>query len=249
MADTAAQPVGFSALIAASWRAARAAWPAVLIVWAARAALEALVPMLRADYAWITAVEPWRTATPFIVGAALALVSGLMIRWLLAPRRESLRPDLKLAGYVGLLVASNLLNFAVNRAVLGAMRASADIGQAQTYATLAIGLSVVVDVIYAALALWPIAVLMGDKLGVGEAVRRMSGALLVWLVIVVVLGLPAFILSQVNILVLHHTHASLADRILAIGINALATTLSTVVLAQIYARRVRGEDLSSAKAR
>jgi hypothetical protein len=248
-ADDAAHEVRFGPLIAASARAVVRAWPAVLIVWAVRGLAEAILPlMLRAQGAAL-ATSPWLQAAPWLMGIVLAVVSGLFLRWLLAPRRDSLRPDLGLLIYVALIEASTLVNWATIRLIRPPVHAGGNLDMAAIGAQIArtnlvIGASFALDLAWAALALWPIGYLVGDRMGPAPAIRRMGQALPWWLLIVIGLGSPAFVWGTVPALTHNIDFArSLSHRLVGVAISSLTTTLSTVVLAQIYARRVRGADL------
>jgi hypothetical protein len=254
MPDDANHEVRLGGLITASARAVRRAWPAVLIVWAARGLTESITPLLLhgRSAALGASPPPWLEAAPWFLGIVLAIVSGLFIRWLLAPRRKSLRPDLGLLIYAALIEASTLINWAVIRFIRPPIRPAAvhdmaAIGAQIARTNLVIGASFVLDLAWAALALWPIGYLMREPQSPAGAVRRMAQALPFWLLIVIVLGLPTFVWGTAPALT-HNFYLArtLGHRLTGFALSSLTTTLSTVVLAQIYARRVRGVDLPAA---
>ena len=112
----------------------------------------------------------------FAIGAATAVVSGLLIRWLIAPSAGALRPDLRLAGYVALIVAWNLISVGVTLAVAPHPRGLA----AGRFLPQMVGFNlaaIIVPLAAAAIALWPVSVLVGHRLSPLRAVRWMRSGL------------------------------------------------------------------------
>jgi hypothetical protein len=244
MPNDTAHEVRFGALIAASARAVRAAWPAVLLVWASRALLEAATPILRAQVNAETGYATRSfTALPWFVGLILAAVSGLFIRRLLERRRESLRLDIGLVVYVILIEAAKIIGWAGFWLFRPGSRHEMTTSQIALRSGLGLATNLLLELALAAMALWPIALMLGDRLSLPAAIRRMGRAYGWWLLVVVLLVAPSFALAQLDIWVLHHVRRSLQDHLIQTTISSLTTTLSTVVLAQIYALRVRGVDL------
>ncbi|HEX3367062.1 hypothetical protein [Phenylobacterium sp.] len=237
--------VRFGPMAAAAARAIGAAWPVFLAAWAARGLLEAVQPILR--MAHVTApsrgFDPAQTAFSLAIGAATAVVSGLLIRWLLERRPMALRPDLRLASYVGLMVAWNIVSLSVTLAVaphpLGAPVHDLLVQMAR-FNVAAIGLPLAA----AAIALWPISLLVGDRLSPLRALRWMSQAYGPFLLAAVLLILPGVLLTVAGAWT-HHLPRSPTDRLWSLALSSLTTTASTFVLAQVYSRRIRGTDLAA----
>jgi hypothetical protein len=212
----------------------------VLAVWVVRGLLEAATPALRAAerarLGYGADAVGW---APWVTGFVLAVVSGLFIRWLLERRRESLRLDIGLVAYVMLLEAASLSEWAILQ-LLRPDRHSMGRHEVLSRALLLAPTTLIVGLIYAAVALWPIALLVGDRLSLPAAVRRMAPTYGWWVLTVVLLALPGLALGQFGILVLHQMRPDSTMRFVSIAISSLATTLSTVVLSQVYARQVRG---------
>ncbi len=241
-----AEDVRFGALIAASARAAGAVWPVVLLLWLSRGLLEAATPILRALVNAQTGYATRSfTALPWLVGLILAAVSGLFIRWLLERRRGSLRLDIGLVGYVILIEAARAMEWAAFWLLRPGPPYEMTSSQIALRTGLSLASSLLLELAFAAVALWPIALMLGDRLPAPAAIRRMGQAYGWWLLAVVLLGAPSFALAQFDIWVLHHVRRPIQDQLIGIAVSSLAATLSCVVLAQIYARRVRGIDLQA----
>ena len=237
--------VRFGPMVAAAARAIGGAWPAFLMAWAARGLLEAVLPILRIAHVLDLGpgVNPANLGFSGAIGAATAVVSGLLIRWLIAPSAGALRPDLRLAGYVGLIVAWNALSVAVTLAVAPHPRglaAGALLPQMVGFNLAAI----IVPLAAAAIALWPISVLVGDRLSPMRALRWMSQAYGPFLLASVLLILPSMLLAMMQAFT-RHLPSSPTDRLWSLAFSSLATTASTFVLAQVYSRRLRGTDLAA----
>jgi hypothetical protein len=244
MSKDAASEVRFGALIAASARVVRAAWPAVLLVWLSRGLLEATTPILRALVNAETGYATRSfTALPWLVGLILAVVSGIFIRWLLERRRDTLSLDVGLVVYVILIEAARIMGWAAFWLFRPGPRYEMTTSQIALRSGLGLVTNLLLELGFAAVSLWPIALMLGDRLSLPAAIRRMGQAYGWWLLTVILLGGPSFALAQFDIWVLHHVRRNLQDHLMQIAFSSLTTTLSTVVLAQIYARRVRGIDL------
>jgi hypothetical protein len=244
-ADNPEHRVRFGATVVATARAIRATWPAFLIAWVARGLLEAIRPILRAAHVLTISfnLNLAQIALALVLGAASAVISGLLIRWLLDPGAKATRPDRGLAGYVALIVVSHVIDLGVTSIMAPDMHATplaaAGLRMALLgWATLALAL------VYAALALWPIGVLVGDRLSFPRALQLMGRAYPSYVLAMILLSLPGIVVTQLRVWT-HHLPASLPDRLWMVVIGSLTSTASTVVLAQIYARRLRGTDLPS----
>ena len=179
-----------------------------------------------------------------MVAAAVAAVSGLLIRWLLVGRPAALRPDARLAGYVALIVLSVMITSFVSFLLLPTVhgRSTAELGLRSAEVGLVI---TTITLAYALLALWPVSVLMGDRLSPGATIARMRQAYLTYLgVSFLVLLLPALV--SYGLVMVRRSPRDLTDILLSMVASTLATTVGSVVLAQIYSRRVRGHDLGAA---
>lgn len=134
-----------------------------------------------------------------LVAAATGLVSGLMLRVLLAEGRARLAADRGLLGYAGLSAAAGLLSALVAGVVTGA-DPSAGLVEALRVPLGALTLLVLVFV-FARLILWPIGVLMGEPaLTPGRSWVLMGGA--VWayvlaLVLAFLALLPIYVVLMV----------------------------------------------------
>jgi len=238
MTDDAAQEVRLGAVAAWVGHAVRNAPGLFAAACIARFAIEA-VPAVWTARAGIGVLgSPSFWALTSISALATALVTGLVIRWLLEPKRRSLAFDRGLAAYVVLILLFRL------PPVLGAMllRPAAGPGPLpeRLAASFAVtGMTLGWSLALATLALWPIGFLMADRLTAREAFRRMGPAYGVWLLTYVILLLPGLALTQIQFLV-HHLHRALGDRLADLAIGSLTTTLATFALAYIYARRVKG---------
>ncbi|THD80922.1 MAG: hypothetical protein E7812_05780 [Phenylobacterium sp.] len=246
MSDGATHAVRGGAIAPAVARAIRNAPGVFLILWATRWALGALTPVLQAQGAVPPAAGhgTW-LLLPWLAGLGVAAVDALVIRWLLAPRRESLRPDLGLAAYVVLIALSNLPMWLLIRLLRPTPGGVGALSEMARRAVLITTSTIGWDLILATLALWPIALLMGDRISLPRAVRLMGPAYLIWIAALIVLLLPSLAWTWLPIL-LHHVHRSLTDRLISTAISTFTGALGVFVLAYIYARRVRGADLPAA---
>jgi hypothetical protein len=237
--------VRFAAMVAASARAIRAAWPAFLLAWVARGLLEAAPRLLRPAHVLgaVRVFDPAQTAISLAVGAVVAAVSGLLIRYLLEPRATAMRLDLRLAGYVGLIVAWNLISVGVTLALWADPRGWPSGAILQHMLTRQAAL-IALQLVAVALALWPIGVLLGDRLSPLRAVRLMGQAYGSFLLAAILLALPVILLAPLTIMS-RHVLTSPVDRLWQVVLSSLTTTASTFVLAQVYSRRLRGADLTA----
>lgn len=177
MPENAARDVPFGELISISARTVQGVWPAVLLVWITRALSEAMTPVLRAQVNSETGYATCSfTALPWLVGLLLALLSGLFIRWLLERRPESLRLDIGLVVYVLLIEAARIIDFGALWLFRLGSSHEMRVSQLALRSTLGLATNLLLDVIFAAAALWPIALMMGDQLSLPAAVKRMSQA-------------------------------------------------------------------------
>jgi hypothetical protein len=232
-------------MVVAAARAIGGAWPAFLIAWAARGLLETIQPILRMAHIWPAhpGLDPAQLTFNFAMGAVLAAVSGLLIRWLLEPKPTPPRPDLRLAGYVAMIVAWNIISSGVIR-VLQPDPHILSQGDAVLRAVRSGGALIGLQLVAAALALWPISMLLGERLSPVRAVRLMGQAYGSFVLAMILLILPGVLLTPLQF-VLHHRPNFGADRLWIVGIGSLSTTASAVVLAQVYSRRLRGVDLAA----
>ncbi len=238
--------VRFGEMVTVAARSIGGAWPVFLMAWAARGMVEAIQPILR--MAHVTAAprlgfDPTQTAVGAVIGAATATVSGLLIRWLIERRATALRLDLRLAGYVGLMVAWALVSVGVTLAVAPHPR---DLGSHDIMVQM--GLfnveALALPLIAAALALWPISVLLGDQLTPLRALRWMSQAYGAFLLAGILLALPSVVLAMIQAAG-GHLPRSPTDRLWMLALSSLTTTVSTFILPQVYSRRIRGTDLAA----
>lgn len=237
--------VRFGATIAAMGHAMRLYGPVLLLAWIANIGLGAIRPLL--TWGQIT-VPPlpfgpatWSLLVPLTV--LIGLLSGLLIRWLLAPAplSRALRVDAGLAAYTGLIVLTVMGTTLVNYLVLGSTPGGDSEALAVRGALLGLA-SIILTLIYALLALWPVSFLAGEPLSPLAATARMGQAYFAFLGLSFLLILPASALIYIR------TFTSLAQLdLLSVAvsatINGLVTVLQAVLLAQIYSRRVRGCDL------
>jgi hypothetical protein len=236
--------VRFAATVAATAGAFRFAAPAILITFAAHLVIHATPEILSASHVTIARLpfgpRGWSTELPLAV--ASAIVSGLLIRWLLNPAPQARRADRRLAGYVGLLVLAYVLASLVGFAIGPNLRGKAVVDQV-TLSVVAGVANLSMNIAYAVLALWPISVLNGDRLTPSQAVVRMSQALVVYIGLYVLLRLPPATYIAVRVAIARGAPMQLTERLINQAIYSATATLSYVVLAQIYSRRIRGCDL------
>jgi hypothetical protein len=236
MSNEVAGRVRVGGIFAAVARAIGAAPGLFLLVWVVRIALGGLVPLLRAQDPVLMTLETWLTVLSWACSVALAMVSGLLIRWLLGPRRGALGLDVGLAVYVILISASHVPSWLLTQALRHKQGASGPILAADFGWLLAM----------AALALWPVALMMGDPIKLRRAVQLMAPAYLPWIVTMIILALPALVWAPIPALLLHQLHPGLGERMVGVALSAFTSTIATFALAFIYARRVRGAGLRGA---
>jgi hypothetical protein len=236
--------VRFGATVTAVAGAFRFAAPAILLAWAAHAVVHAMPLVLEVGHLKIPPLPfgppGWSTGLPLT--AASAVVSGLLIRWLLIRTPDALRLDGRLAAYVGLLllafVIASLASFAIVPTLRG--KSALEVG----LLSMAVGgAGLLIDVAYAYLALWPVSLLIGDRLTPGEAVARMRQAVFSYVGLYLLLGVPAAAFLMARTVALRGAAMQLTERFLYAAAGSITATLAFVVLAQIYSRRVRGCDL------
>jgi hypothetical protein len=85
---------------------------------------------------------------------------------------------------------------------------------------------------------------MGDRLSPGALISRMRQAYFTFLGLTLLLAVPAAALTYMRLFA-RRVLPNLTDNLLYAALAALTATLSALVLAQIYARRVRGCDLGA----
>lgn len=237
--------VALGPMAVAAARAIRGAWPAIVMAWVARGVLEAAPRLFRAPHipGAVRAFDPAQTALSLAVGAVVALVSGLLIRRLLEPKVATLRIDLQLAAYVAAMVVWNAI-FVGTTILLTPDPHSLSASSVLPRMLGVTGLTVVLELVAAAFALWPIGLLMGDRLPLSRAVRLMAQAYSSFLLASILLALPLILLTPLT-LMSRHALTSPVDRLWQVALSSLTTTVSTVILAQIYSQRLRGTDLTA----
>ena len=245
MSDTIAGPVSVGGIFAAAARAIGAAPGVFLLVWALRLGLEVLTPLLRAQDSALVALGTWLTVLAWACGFVVAMVSGLLIRWLLRPRRDALRLDIGLAVYVILIRASSLPLLLVIQPLRHRGLSAGGPSSLATSAGLATAASLGWYLVMAALALWPIALLMGDPIKPRRAVQLMAPVYWPWLATLVILELPVLAWTLIPPL-LHVFHRGLGERMVELALTTFTTTVATFALAYVYASRVRGMGLPGA---
>lgn len=247
LVDDSEHRVLFGATWAAVTHALKVAWPAFLAAWAARSLLEEVRPWLRTNHIHLMDLPfgPPDLLQNLLIAAVLSVASGLLIRWLLDPGRAALRPDGRLLAYVGLMMLATLIASFLSMGILGDVHATPSFnlafrGMAVSGVTLALGL------LLAFVALWPVGVLVGDELSFVRAAQTMRQAFIIYLAISFVVISPGLVFTMAwtftHLLAPHRV----TERIWTSVISSCATVLMQFVLAQIYARRVRGSDLISA---
>jgi hypothetical protein len=236
MSDNPAQQVRIGEMFTAVARAIRAAPLVFLIAWLVRLALDALVPVLREQGLLRMSSGSWMFVLRCVSGVGVALVSGLLIRWLLEPKRDSLRPNVGLAVYVTLIFASLVPNWLLTLLI------EPNTVSLETRLGLSLAATLAGGLVMAAFALWPIALMMGDRVTPLRAVQLMAPVYWLWILALLILVLPGVGWVLISNL-LHQTPLSLGNTVGRVAVNALTSTIATFVLAYIYARRVRGEDL------
>jgi hypothetical protein len=220
---------------AAVARAITAAPGVFLIALVVHLTLDALAPLLGAQDSVLVAVGNWISVLSWACGVAVTIVTGLLIRWLLGPRRDVFRPDIGLAVYVILISASHLPSWLL-------LRLSTDRLIPLTTRASLTAADLVWVLVMAALALWPIALMMGDRVTLRYAVQLMAPAYWRWVAAMFILALPGLAWVLISTL-LHHVHQSPGERIGLVAVSTFTSTVSTFALAYIYARRVRGMSL------
>jgi hypothetical protein len=236
MSDNTARQVRIGEMFIAVARAIRAAPLVFLMAWLVRLALDALVPVLREQGSLPMSSGSGIFVLRCVSGVGVALVSGLLIRWLLEPKRQSLRPNVGLAVYVTLIFASLVPNWLLTL-LLEPNTVSFD-----TRLGLSLAATLAGGLVMAAFALWPIALMMRDRVTPLRAIQLMAPVYWLWilvLLILMLLGVAWVLISNL----LHRSPLSLGNTVGRVTVNALTGTIATFVLAYIYARRVRGEDL------
>jgi hypothetical protein len=236
MSDEVAGRVRVGGVFTAVARAISAAPGVFLIAWVARVILDVLAPLLRAQDSVLMALGNWITVLSWACSVAAAMVSGLLIRWLLGPRRDALRLDVGLAVYVILIFASYLPSWLLTLVLRHRLSAAGLVAAAELGCWL----------VMAALALWPIALMMGDPVKPRRAVQLMAPAYWPWILTMVILTLPRLAWVQIPLLLLHQFHPGLGQRMAGVALGAFTSTVATFALAYIYARRVRGAGLPGA---
>ncbi len=236
--------VRFGALVAATARTMLFAWPLVLLAWAARAGVESIGPVLRAMDLWTVRglTDPRQLAFSLATTVTIATVWGIATRWLLDGKEDAARANAGLAGYVTLIVGSQALQIGLSSIMMPAVHTTPPF-QAGLGFILVGAVNLLLSLVYAALALWPISILVGEPLSPVQAARRMGHAYLLFILAAFLLDLPDIVLVQVQ-LFSRHFPRMLADRLGATALSSLEDTVLMVVLAQIYARRIRGADLA-----
>lgn len=238
--------VRFGALIAATARTILFAWPVLLAAWAARGLVESIGPVLHAMGLWTARgiTDPRQLAFSLGTTVTLALVSGIAIRWLLDGRTAAARANSGLMGYVALIIGSQALQIGLTSIITPDVHTMPS-GEAALRFILVAAASLLLSLAYAALALWPTSILAGEPISPVQAARRMGQAYPVFVLAAFLLALPDIALIQAQLWT-HHVPRVLADQLGSTALNSLEDTVLMVVLAQIYARRIRGADLAPA---
>ena len=236
----------FAEMFVAVPRAIGATPVVFLLAWIARFAVMALATGLRPMHpSPPPAFASWAFVMLLVPGFTTTLISGLFIRALLEPRRRIPNLDLRLAAYVALVSISRFPSWVPVSIRLPP--ATESVSQGVVRLGLFAGGSLIFGLVMAALALWPIAVLMGVRLSPARAVRLMAPALVPWILAVIILALPELALPFV-LMPLHPFQQGvglgLGLRIGLLILSSFLSTISAVALTYVYARRVQAANLS-----
>jgi len=239
-----AHRVRFGATVSAIARAFRFAAPAILITWGVYFGIHALPVILELAKVTIPRLPfgppGWTTGLPITV--ATAVTSGLFIRWLLVRTPDALRPDGRLAAYVGLLVLAFLIDSFVLFALMPDLRGRTTISQSVGLIGRGV-VSLLIDLVLAFLVLWPVGLLVGDRLSPGQAIARMRQAILTFIGVYLLLGVPPVLIITGRMIVSRAVRLGPGERLANLALSSVIGTLAFVLLAQVYSRRIRGCDL------
>jgi hypothetical protein len=239
-ADMVERP-GIEALAAAGvgnlWRTMGGVWPlwsALTLVYAVvAAAVEVTAPPVAGG------LQFGLLAIPAIESLAAGLVTGVATRIFLS-REGAWKPDLGLAAYAGIVTFVG-----AGPAALASMAQTPTLAEApgalQSYmAFAAAGLVLGLVILWTGLrlTLWPIGKLVGDAdMTPGRSWKLMQGAVLRYVLAVVLLGAPLFILELI-VAMLTKPEGRLISQIAVAPLTSLMALLAAAVAAEIYRTRV-----------
>ncbi len=175
-------------------------------------------------------------------GSSLAagLVTGIAVRTFLY-REGAWKPDLGLIAYATIVAVLGTLPTALATVATAQVHAGGQASLRGDAGMTAGGLVVGLAVLWAALrlTLWPISALVGDAdMGPGKSWQLMRGAVLRFVLAVILLSAPVFIL-QLVVVMLMQPQGPLLGQLAATPLNSLMALLAAAVGAEIYRLRVR----------
>ncbi len=175
-------------------------------------------------------------------GSSLAagLVTGVAVRTFLY-RQGAWKPDLGLMAYAAIIALLGTVPAALVTVAIAQVHAGGQVSLMGDAGMTAGGLAFGLLVLWAALrlTLWPISALVGDcEMSPGKSWQLMRGAVLRYVLAVILLSAPVFIL-QLVVVMLMQPQGQMLGQLAAAPFNSLMALLAAAVGAEIYRLRVQ----------